>query len=705
MDIKQKELTEKLRKAADAYYTSGDSGMSNNEYDRLYDVLQQMENDSGIIYPGSPTSNVGSETVDDLDKVEHEQPALSLDKIKDKDRREELPKFLAGRDAFVSWKMDGLTVVATYDNGRLTRAVTRGNGHVGSDVTHNARYFEGLPAGIPFKGHLVIRGEAVMSYAEFERINSEIEDPYENPRNLAAATVQMLDSRESRKRKISFKAFQLVTPAPEKMFPLMSERMDWLRAQGFDVVESSYERDGKIYGSDGSVRECGIIDEIDVWENMIRDLEFPSDGLVITFNDQVYAESLGSTGHHSRGSIALKWTDKTVATILRGIEWSVGKTGVMTPVGDFDPVRPDDGSTVARASLHNVSVMENIPEADGDDFGHDAKMEIGVTVYVGLSNKIIPQIFSFKRNGKTTIPITIPKTCPVCGAPTELRVNNGVKTLHCTNASCAARRMGLLMNTFGRDALYAKGLGESQIADLLRAGLVDQTPASFFKMSEKVKKDRDAFAAYEDLMEEDGWGVKKWENIVSALETARSATLQKFLYGLNIQLLGNDLSKKLSAYWKGNVEDFMKFVDFAAENPVPALEELTALDGVGAGKAMPLIEWAQTVRPGTRERDDLEALIGCLAFDSSMYDEKEECAASLEGLTFVITGAVHQYKNRDEFRASVEARGGKVAGSVSKNTDYLVNNDVASTSGKNKKAKELGIPVISEDEFVEKFGR
>lgn len=700
MDIKQKELTEKLRKAADAYYNFGDSGMSNNEYDRLYDVLMRMEKESGIIYPGSPTANVGSETMDDLDKVEHEQPTLSLSKFKDESREEELPKFLGGREAFVSWKMDGLTIVATYDNGRLTRAVTRGDGHVGSDVTHNARYFEGLPAGIPFKGHLVVRGEAVMSYAEFERINSEIEDPYENPRNLAAATVQMLDSRESRKRKISFKAFQLVTPAPEKMFPLMSERMDWLMTQGFDVVENSYERDGKIFGSNGSIRECGIIDEIDVWENMIGDLEFPSDGLVITFNDQVYAESLGNTGRHSRGSIALKWTDETVTTTLRSIVWSVGKTGVITPVGNFDPVRLGAGSTVVRASLHNVSVMENIPEADG----LPGRMMIGSAVEVGLANMIIPQIFSYHCR-ENTMPIIIPKACPVCGAPTELRANKGVKTLHCTNASCAARRMGLLMNTFSRDALYAKGLGESQIADLLRAGLVDRTPASFFKMSEKVKKDRDAFAAYEDLMEEDGWGVKKWENIVSALEAARSTTLQKFLYGLNIQLLGNDLSKKFSAYWKGKVENFMAFVDFAAEDPVPALEELTALDGVGAGKAMPLIEWAQTVRPGTRERDDLEALIGCLAFDSSMYDEKEEGAAFLKGLTFVITGAVHRYKNRDEFKASVEARGGKVAGSVSKKTDYLVNNDVDSTSGKNKKAKELGIPVISEDGFIEKFGK
>lgn len=702
----QRQLTEKLREASDAYYGPGAEIMSDIEFDRLFDKLKEMEKNSGVIFSGSPTAHVGGVSVDYLEKSTHEQPALSLDKYKYEDR-EKLLTFLKYMAAFLSWKLDGLTIVLTYDGGRLIKAVTRGrDGIEGDVVTHNAVFFKGVPHEIPFKGHLVIRGEAVMSYREFDRINAE-GGSYENPRNLAGATVQMYDGNESRKREICFKAFQLVTPsASEGPLRYMHERMNWLRSLGFDTVDFVYEKDDAFYDPEGSqVDGEDLLAQIEVWKEKVKSYGFPTDGLVITFEDQVYAEEQGSTGTYSKGSMALKWTDKTVATILRGIEWSVGKTGVMTPVGDFDPVRPDDGSTVTRASLHNVSVMENIPEADGDDFGHDAKMEIGVTVYVGLANKIIPQIFSFKRNGKPTIPITIPKTCPVCGAPTELRVNNGVKTLHCTNVSCAARRMGLLMNTFGRDALYAKGLGESQIADLLRAGLVDQTPASFFKMSEKVKKDRDAFAAYEDLMEEDGWGVKKWENIVSALEAARNTTLQKFLYGLNIQLLGNDLSKKLSAYWKGNVENFMKFVDFAAENPVPALEELTALDGVGAGKAMPLIEWAQTVRPGTRERDDLEALIGCLAFDSSMYDEKEDGTASLEGLTFVITGAVHQYKNRDEFRASVEARGGKVAGSVSKNTDYLVNNDVASTSGKNKKAKELGIPVISEDEFIEKFSK
>lgn len=701
--MNQKELTEMLRAASDAYYGTGASIMSDHEFDRQLEKLKEMEAESGVILSGSPTIHVGGVTVDYLEKRAHEHPALSLDKYKYEDR-DMLLGYLGGRDAFLSWKMDGLTVVLTYDDGRLSYAVTRGNdGTVGNVITHNAIFFKGVPHEIPYKGHLIVRGEAVMSYTEFDRINAEGGE-YENPRNLAGATVQMLDSNESRKREIRFKAFKLVVPAPDENglqrdLSLMHNRMNWLQEMGIDTVDYVYQFAGTFYDPAGNDVSGDILSLIDVWKDRVKELPYPTDGLVITFEDQVYAESLGSTGHYSRGSMALKWTDETVSTTLRDIEWSVGKTGVITPVAIFDPVRLGAGSTVTRASLHNLSIMKNVPEVDGNH----GRMLIGSRVEVGLANMIIPQVFGFHAGGENLKEIGIPDFCPVCGHPVEQHDNGGVQTLHCVNDSCSARRIGRLLNTFGKDALDVSGLGESQIIDLMEAGLVDHTPASFFRL-----KDRDAVDsadAYDELMRMDGWGVKKWENLLAAIEKARNTTLKRFLYGLNVQFLGNDLSKKLSAYWKGDVAKFMEFVDCAAEDPAAALEELVALDGVGEGKAMPLVEWAYTVRLGTDARKDLDNLVSCLTFDSSMYEKKETGMPSLEGMTFVITGAVHQYKNRDEFKASVEARGGRVSGSVSKKTDYLVNNDLESTTGKNKKAKELVIPIISEDEFIKKFGK
>ena len=695
----QRQLTEKLRAASDAYYGPGSDIMSNFEFDRLFDKLKEMEKNSGVVLSGSPTAHVGGVSVDYLEKSTHEQPALSLDKYKYEDRKK-LLTFLKYMAAFLSWKLDGLTIVLTYDGGRLIKAVTRGrDGIEGDVVTHNAVFFKGVPHEIPFKGHLVIRGEAVMSYREFDRINAE-GGSYENPRNLAGATVQMYDGNESRKREICFKAFQLVTPsASEGPLRYMHERMNWLRSLGFDTVDFVYEKDGAFYDPEGGqVDGKDLLAQIEIWKEKVKNYGFPTDGLVVTFEDQVYAEEQGSTGTYSKGSMALKWTDETVTTTLRAIEWSVGKTGVLTPVAVFDPIRLGAGSTVTRASLHNISIMKNIPEMDGKP-GH---MMIGSKIEVGLANMIIPQVFGFHAGGEDLKEIVIPDTCPVCGHPTERRDSNGVQTLHCVNDACPARRLGQLMSTFGKDALDVKGLGESQIIDLMETGLVDHTPASFFRLG-----DRDAVEnadAYDELMRMDGWGVKKWENLLAAIEKSRTTTLKRFLYGLNIQLLGNDLSKKLSAYWKGSIETFVKFVDFATENPAAALQELTALDGVGEGKAMPLIEWAKTVRTGTEERKNLDDLIGCLSFDTSTYEEKEEGAASLKGLTFVITGPVHVYKNRDEFKASVEARGGKVSGSVSKKTAFLVTNETTMTT-KRKTAENLNLPILSEDEFIEKFGK
>ncbi len=704
----QKELTNLLKEASIKYYNGEDSGMSDLEFDKKLEQLRKMEAESGIVLEGSPTVNVGASVVTELKSVTHEYPALSLGKTKYKDR-EDLVSWLGERDGILSWKLDGLTVVATYDNGKLTQAVTRGDGEVGSDITHNARFFKGLPQTIQYTGHLVVRGEALMTFAEFERVNAENDGVYENPRNLAASTVQMLDSKESRKREIVFNAFELVTPSPTNMmsvkfddgnehyFVYQKDRMRFMEYLGFNVVDHEL--------CDSS----DILNKIEEWKDKLATLNYPTDGLVISYNDMVYGMSLGNTEHHFRHSIALKWGDETVETTIRDIEWSVGKTGIITPVAIFDEVRLGLGSNVSRASLHNLSIMKSMPVTGTDYRGPIA---IGSKAQVYLANMIIPQIASYTSMTGMEKDIEIPSVCPVCGQPTRIEVSNGIETLHCDNPYCSAQQMGKLMNTFSKDGLFIKGLGESQIEDLLNAWLVETTAVSFYELANEYRansvypKDSEFAAKVNELWKQDGWGKKKWENLISAIEASRETTLQKFLYSLNIPLLGNDLSKKLSKYWNGDINNFVSFIEKADSlngyDMDSLIEELVSLDGIGEEKALNIGRWAaEMVETGMWE-DEIKALINELHFPDAT-DEASD--SSLEGLTFVITGSVHEYKNRDEFKASVESRGGKVAGSVSAKTSFLVNNDVESTSGKNNKAKELGIEIISEDEFIRRYGK
>ncbi len=708
--MSQKELTELLVRASEAYYNSGTPIMSDLEFDQKLEELKKMESESGVIYPGSPTQNVGAGArVTELKRVTHERPALSLDKVKYKDR-EELRKWLGKRSATLSWKCDGSTVVLTYDDGKLTSAVTRGDGESGYDITHNARFFKGVPEKIRYNEHLVVRGEVMMSNAEFDRVNAEAGGIYENARNLANATIQMLDSAESKKREIIFKAFELVDPEPmakievlkfdgaiihyNSSFNLMymQDRLNFVEALGFDTVEHEF-----IQNADE------LLIKIEEWKNRVNDLAFPTDGLVISYHDLVEGWKLGTTGHHPRYAMALKWTDETKETYIRDVEWSVGKTGVITPVAVFDPVRLGIGSNVTRASLHNLSIMERF------------KVRIGAKTNVYLANMIIPQITECENSfdgEKTclTTPVQIPTVCPVCGQPIKVEENNGVKTLHCVNTSCSARQIGALMNTFSKDGLFIKGLGESQIEDLMEYGLVDGTPLSFYLLESRVDKDTNYGAAYLHLLDRDGWGDKKWNNLIDAINASRKTTVQKFLYSLNIPLLGNDLAKKLSKFWHNDIEEFVSFVSEVAAQTGKndrsvirkALDTLTEIEGVGEEKARNIVWWAYNLP----DNDELKNLLA-LRKELNFPEEKDSAPAdnSLEGLTFVITGAVHEYKNRDEFQKSVEARGGKVSGSVSTKTSFLVNNDVTSTSGKNQKAQELGVQIISEDEFIKRFGK
>ena len=718
-NMDQKFLTEELIKASEAYYNGKDSGMSDIEFDKKVEELRQMEDKSGIVYPGSPTVNVGAEVVTELKKVTHESPALSLDKVKYADR-EKLTDWLKnsnGNDsAVISWKLDGLTCVLTYNGGKLVQAATRGNGTEGSDITHNARFFKGVPQRIPYEEHLVVRGEALMTFEEFERVNVENNGEYENPRNLASATIQMLDVNESKKRNIQFIVFELVTPEPgddedEMMVPIegrewtdlryQQDRFAFLEYLGFDVVQHD------------TCDSMDVLRKIEEFKADLQNLKYPTDGLVITFNNMIYGMSLGNTGHHFRHSLALKWSDETKTTTVRNIEWSVGKTGVITPVAVFDPVRLGLGSTVTRASLHNISIMRSMT-AEGSSFEKEP-IRIGSEAKVYLANQIIPQILSIRNtwdNGLTcpTKYVEIPDRCPVCGGKTEIVKNNGIATLHCTNHDgCVAQQVGKLMNTFSKDGLFIKGLGESQIQDLIECGLVNSGPLSVYIMADEDRihgiypKESEFAEKVSFLWDKEGWGKKKWENLINAIEASRNTTLQKFLYSLNIPLLGNDLSKKLSKFWHDDINHFRTWMAFVKEEGRDkAFLELTAIDGIGNEKAKNLVKWAEDI---TVHREKYEALLDLI--DELYFPEPSDSASdnSLIGLTFVITGAVHEYKNRDEFKASVEARGGKVSGSVSNKTNFLVNNNVESISGKNKKAKELGIEIISEDEFVKRFGK
>lgn len=654
-DSRQSLLTQQLAKASDAYY-AGFPVMEDGVFDALMDELEELERLSGFAYNISPSVRVGADTdtVTELEKVAHEDPALSLDKVKYKNR-DALKDWLGSREGIISWKMDGLTIVLTYDGGRLVRAVTRGNGKVGEDVTHNARFFVGVPLAIPFKGHLVVRGEAVMTQKEFERINEKAGGRYENARNLAASTVRLMDSFESRDRRIEFYAFELARADGMEV----SDAMGFIKDQGIQTV--AFEK----------VTRDNIMEVIDAFAARIPSNDFPTDGLVLTFADRLYALSLGTTGHHPRGSIALKWTDDYEESTIRDIEWSVGKTGVVTPVAIFDPVRMGIGSTITRASLHNLSIMENT--AMIGDLSKTVRCGVGSRIHVILANMIIPQVIA-----ATEGTIDIPDVCPVCGKPLTIKDDGRVKTLWCLDKACPVKMTKRFAGFASRDGMDIVGLSEKKAEQLISGGYVKEL-YDLYELESKADK----------LAREDGWGEASVKALLDSVEKSRDTDLPHFLYSLQIPLVGHDLSGKLDKFFGGKVSSLISFIDD------PDIEALSEVPGIGPVKAGSFGDYILSLKNPER-RAAFDRLVSHLRFS-----EPQAADTGLEGLTFVVTGKVEHFANRDELKAYIAKKGGKVAGSVSKKTDFLINNDVESTSGKNKKAKELGVPVISEDQFLE----
>lgn len=678
---KMNELINFLNKASEAYYNGKDSGISDHEWDKKFDELKELEETTGIVLSNSPTQKPGATVVDSLEKVKHEYPALSLAKFKYKNRKE-LVNWMktenADRDEFthiLMWKMDGLTVVLTYDNGNLTKAVTRGDGIIGSDITHNAKFFKGIPLKIACTDHVVVRGECVMYETEFERINLENDGIYENARNLASATIQMLDSNESRKREINFYAFELVSPEPEenKDLPLkeydevlsskyMYERLQWLKYQGFQVVDFE------------TVNCLTILDKIEEWKNKISSLEYPTDGLVISEDDLILGWKKGSTGRHPRWSMALKWTDETVKTTLRDIDWSVGATGAITPVAIFDTVRLGLGSDVSRASLSNLSVMENTP----DEKGKYSAPKIGSKIEVYLANMIIPHIDSCD-NSTGTKDIDIPKKCPVCGKETKIIISDsGTKVLKCINPNCAAKQIKKLDRFVSKHGFNIDGLSEAKIEDLINKKLI-KDGADLLTLPSKDLS---------GLIKADGWGKKSVDNMINAIKKSLNIDPENFLYALSIPLCGRDVSKKLIESF--DIEDAINL------GIKDEYEKIAVINGLGPEKSKAFCDWFKDAK----NLDLYNKLKDIVSINSKKNNESGNACTNL---IFVVTGDVHHFKNRDELKSYIESQGGKCTGSVSKKTSYLINNDVTSTSGKNQKAKELGIPIISEDEFVKKF--
>ena len=634
-----KEKIEILNRAAKAYYQDAEEIMSNFEYDRLYDELEAMEKETGIVLAGSPTRRVGYEVLSDLPKEAHPGRMLSLDKTKD---REELKTWLGAQKGLLSWKLDGLTIVLTYENGELVKALTRGNGDIGEVITPNAKVFANIPLSVPYKGRMVLRGEAVIRYSDFEKINEgipEAEARYKNPRNLCSGSVRQLNSRITAERNVHFYAFTLVEAADVDFEDSREKQMNWLKDQGFDVVEFKVVNSGN------------ILKEIEYFEEAIKTNDQPSDGLVLTYDDIVYSRSLGTTAKFPRDAIAFKWQDQTADTVLREIEWSPSRTGLINPVAVFDPVELE-GTSVSRASVHNISVMR------------DLKLGIGDTVRVYKANMIIPQI---AENLTGSNNVEIPEVCPVCGGKTEIKREIDVETLYCPNPDCLAKHIKSFSLFVSRDAMNIDGLSEATIEKFIGRNFIKE-PADLFKI--------DRYR--EEITTMEGFGEKSYDNLVKALEKAKNTTPERLLYSLGIPGIGV-ANAKLIAKACGRKWSTMESL---------TEEQLLEIDGIGNVMAESYVKFFSDEKKQHIVKDLLELLV--------LDETEEETETFLEGLTFVITGSLNQYANRDALKAEIEKAGGKVAGSVSGKTSYLINNDVTSTSGKNKKARELDIPIIDE---------
>lgn len=652
MDKKErlKELVLVLNEASKAYYQKDTEIMPNWEYDKLYDELQKLEQETGIVLANSPTIHVGYEVLSELEKQAHPVPMLSLDKTKD---TAALVSWLGTHEGVLSWKLDGLTVVLTYENGELYNAVTRGNGEVGEVITNNVKTFVNVPKVIPYKKRLVIRGEAVIRYSDFNRMNDEIlevEDKYKNPRNLCSGSVRQLNNEITAKRNVHFYAFALVEDILEeqqiKEFGFdntITGRFAWLEEQGFDVVEHF------LVSADNLEKQ--VMD----FAARIPDNDVPSDGLVLSYNDIAYGRSLGRTAKFPRDSIAFKWADELAETTLTQVEWSPSRTGLINPVAIFEPVELE-GTTVTRASLHNVSILRALALGLGDR----------ITVY--KANMIIPQV---AENLTRSNNLEIPKNCPACGETTVLQDVNGVQSLYCMNAECSAKQIKGFSHFVSRNAMNIDGLSDATLEKFIAHGFLKKLPDIFH-----LERYRD------EIMNMEGFGEKSYDNLITSIESARKVSMAKFIYSLGISGIGLANAKVITAHFG---QDFDKITE-ASE------EELIAVEGIGEVLAKAFYDFFHTE----------ERLIVVQELLSEISFEKEEAAGEqvLEGKTFVITGSLEKFTNRDELKEYIEKLGGKVTGSVSKNTDYLINNDVMSGSSKNKKANELGIPILSEEDFI-----
>ena len=641
---RMKELVETLNGAAKAYYQEDREIMSNQEYDSLYDQLEQLEKETGTVLTNSPTVRVGYEAVNQLPKEEHPSPMLSLDKTKD---REVLRSFIGDHKCLLSWKLDGLTIVLTYENGELVKAVTRGNGIVGEVITNNAKVFKNIPLRIPYKGQLVLRGEAIITYSEFERINETIGDAdakYKNPRNLCSGSVRQLNNEITARRNVRFYAFGLVSAADVDFQNSREQQFIWLKKQGFEVVEY------KVVTSES------LDEAMEYFSSAIVNNDFPSDGLVVTYDDIAYGESLGSTAKFPRNSFAFKWADEMRETRLVDMEWSPSRTGLINPVAIFEPVELE-GTTVSRASVHNISIVKEL------------QLGIGDTIKVYKANMIIPQIAeNLTRSGS----LVIPDKCPVCGQEARIRKENDVETLYCMNPDCVAKKIKSFSLFTSRDAMNIDGLSEATLEKFIAMGFIHNFGDIF-----EIGKYKD------QIVEMEGFGQKSFDNLMESLEKAKETTLARVIYSLGIAGIGLANAKVICRHFDDDIEK-IRHAD---------AEEISSIEGIGPVLAGSLADYFSN-EENNRKLDHL------LSHLHLIHEETTETQV-LAGKTFVITGSVEHFANRSEMKAFIEARGGKVTGSVTKKTDYLINNDKASGSSKNKKAQELGIPILSEEDFLE----
>lgn len=646
-------LVDRLNKASDAYYNGQGELMSDYEWDQLFDQLKQLEQTTGVTLDGSPTQNVSADNVSGQ-KEAHEYPALSLAKTK---QPLELVKWADGRPIWISWKLDGLTLVVTYDNGHLTKIVTRGNGHIGTNITHLATAIQGIPASIPTRGHTVIRGECVISYQDFENFLLESEEDYANPRNLASGSLTLKNVNEVKQRHLRWIPFTLV--AAEPTIDHWGDRMNWIESNGMQAVEREFIAHPDIEHIKATIQR---------WTEKVTDKTnpYPVDGLVVAYDDYAYSQTGSVTGHHAtRSGYAFKWQDESASTLLDHIEWSCAASTI-SPVAVFTPVELE-GTTVKRASLCNISECERL--------GIGAA---GTRISVIKANKIIPKVIKVEERVGT---LCIPPKCPVCEAPTEIKVSpvSGTRTLHCTNTECPAKQLKKFVRFVSKEGMNIDGISEQTVQRFINAGWVSEY-ADIFKLTQHL----------EAISTMDGFGKKSADNLARSLERARTVDARHLLYALNIPLVGQDVCNRLLGIYP--LRDLIALAAHT-ENE----DELSKIAGIGPEKSATVVRWFHNPRHlAMTER--LLALVDVT--QESHTPQGDKC----HGLTFVVTGDVHHYKNRNELKAYIEQQGGKVTGSVSKSTSYLINNDVTSTSGKNQKAQTLGIPIISEDEFLKQFG-